>query len=86
MDETTQDIILTEIRAMRDDLREYGERTATLEAQIYPLIGNGQPGKIAQMESSISRLIQWRWWVLGASSAVAGMCSLLAWVVITLRK
>jgi hypothetical protein len=93
MNDATQDLILDEVRALRadvndirDDFRKYGERTATLEAQLYPLIGNGTPGRVTRLERAVEKLTQWRWWVIGAAAGSSGVISILAWVISEARK
>ena len=85
MPETTQDIILGELRALRLDFnayaRETGERVSVIETDMHSLMGNGNPGRIALIERSVECLKQWRWWLVGASAGVVGVISMLAWVV-----
>jgi hypothetical protein len=90
---TTEDLILDELRALRTgldelrgDLRNHGERTATSKAQIYPLIGNGSPGRVTRLESAVEQLAQWRWWVIGAAAGGSGPVSVIAWIVMAARK
>jgi hypothetical protein len=93
MPDATQELILDEIRSIRSDvneirsdIRKYGERIATCEAQLYPLIGNGQPGRVALLEAAVDRLMQWRWWLVGAAAGSGGVISVLAWVLSEVRK
>jgi len=85
---TTQDLILDELRSLRSDFNDYardtGERVATLEAQLYPLIGNGSPGRVSRLETAVEKLSSWRWWVVGAAAGGSGVVSVLAWVVVEL--
>lgn len=74
-------VILDEIRAVRDELREFrsdvngwrqdtGERVATIESQIKPtIIGNGQPSRLAVVEEQVDELRRDRWRLTGAASA-----------------
>ena len=86
----TQDLILDELRSLRTDFNSYsrdtGERIATLETQIYPLIGNGSPGRVSRLETSVEKLSSWRWWVVGAAAGGSGVVSVIAWVAVELRK
>ena len=85
MPETTQDIILGELRALRTDFngyaRETGERISVIETDMHSLMGNGNPGRITLIERSVDALMKWRWWLVGASAGGVGVISVLAWVV-----
>jgi hypothetical protein len=69
-DNSVQEIILSEIREMRGELKDirenYTSRLVALETGIKPLLPNGRPGKIADLESEIQSLKNWRYWVVGA--------------------
>ena len=65
-------LILEEIRAVRDELREFrsdvnawqlgtAERLSKTETQIHPLVGNGQPGEIAKIKDRIGALAGVYW-------------------------
>lgn len=86
----TQDVILDELRALRSDFNTYardtGERVASLETDVHGLCGNGQPGRVALLESAVDKLAQWRWYVLGAAAGSGGVISVLAWVIAEARK
>jgi hypothetical protein len=86
----TQDLILDELRSLRSDFqafaRDTGERIATLETQIYPLIGNGSPGRVTRLETAVEMLSSWRWWVVGAAAGGSDVVSVIAWAVVELRK
>lgn len=64
-------MILSELQALRadfnDNSRATGERLASLENSMHFLCGNGQPGKIADIEGDVKKLQQWRWYVVGIS-------------------
>jgi hypothetical protein len=84
MPDSTQDLILTELRSLREDFhsfaRETAERVSSLETEMHSLIGNGQPGRIALLERAVSKLSQWRWWVIGAAAGGSGVISVIAWM------
>jgi hypothetical protein len=75
------DLILAELKGLRDDTKANGERLARLETQMYGLVGNGQPGRIALLERAVEELKRWRWWVVGAAAGGAGVLSAIAWMV-----
>lgn len=74
-------VILDEIRAVRDELREFrsdvnawqlstAEKIAKLEAQVKPaIVGNGQPSKLATIDTRVTALERGKYWLAGASSA-----------------
>jgi hypothetical protein len=90
MPDSTQDIILDELRALRSDFnsfaRDTGERVSVLETDVHSLVGNGRPGRVDRLESSVQRLRQWRWYLLGAAAGGGGVISVLAWVVTEGKK
>ena len=75
----TIDLILEEIKGLRDDTKANGERLARLETQMYSLVGNGQPGRIGLLERAVESLSRWRWWVVGAAAGASGVISVIAW-------
>lgn len=85
MPDSTQYIILDELRALRGDFntfaREHGERVSVLETDVHSLVGNGRPGRVDRLESAVQKLKQWRWWLVGAAAGSGGVISVLAWVV-----
>lgn len=85
MPDSTQSLILDELRALRSDFNTYardtGERVSALETDLHGLIGNGQPGRVAQLEKAVAKLTQWRWWMVGAAAGGGGVISVLAWAV-----
>ena len=86
-------LILDEIRAVRDEMREFrsdvnawrqetGERIAKLEAQVKPaIIGNGQPSRLAQIDDRVTALERHHWRLAGAASAAGAIVALLVDVV-----
>jgi hypothetical protein len=90
MPDSTQDIILGELRALRGDFnsfaRDTGERVSVLETDVHSLMGNGRPGRVDRLESAVQRLKQWRWWLVGAAAGGGGVISVLAWIVTEARK
>jgi hypothetical protein len=90
MPDTTQDLILDELRALRSDFNTYardtGERVSSLETDMHDLKGNGQPGRVALLEAAVDALKQWRWWLIGAAAGGGGVISVLAWVVLEGKK
>lgn len=73
----TVDLILNEVRELRGDYnkhaRDTGERLASLESQMYSLCGNGQPGRIALLETAVEALKRWRWYLAGMGTASVGL-------------
>lgn len=66
MNDQTVEIILAEIRAVRDEVHDFrtevnawrqetGERLATLEANAKDISGNGQPGRMSKVEAKVTR-------------------------------
>lgn len=83
--EDTQSLILSELRSLREDFnsyaRETGERIATLETDMHALVGNGQPGRVSDLEQAVRKLSQWRWWVVGCAAGSSGVISVIAWII-----
>lgn len=89
MDDLLPNMIIDEIRAVRDELRsfretvtawrqEMGERIATIETQIRPaILGNGQPSRLAVVESHVDELRRERWRLAGVATGVAGLFTIL---------
>jgi len=90
MPESTQDIILGELRALRGEFntfaRDTGERVSVLENDVHSLVGNGRPGRVDRLESAVQRLKQWRWWMVGAAAGGSCVIFAVAWVVSEARK
>jgi hypothetical protein len=86
----TQDVILAELQGLRRDFNDYarvtGERVSSLETDLKSLMGNGQPGRIAVLEANMSKLVEWRWRVVGCAVGGSGVVSALAWIVAQLHK
>ena len=78
-----QSVILAELRALRDDLNEHittaTQRLTKLETQMYAVVGNGKPGRLGVVEESIEKLMQWRWWIVGAGAGISTVVSVIAW-------
>lgn len=87
---TTTDIILEELRALRNDYnahaRKTGERLAKLEEQMHDLCGNGNPGRLRLLEMAVQSLQRWRWYIVGAGASASTLTICLAWVFVHLRK
>jgi hypothetical protein len=97
MDATIEQLILDELKELRDDLRDFrgevagwkaesGERLATLETQVKDVVGNGQPGRMTIAEEAIGALQRWRYWVLGGAAGVSGVVSVVAWVIVRVMR
>ena len=90
MPDPTQELILDELRLLRNDFntfaRDTGERVATLESDVHGLVGNGQPGRVALLERAVDKLTQWRWWLVGAAAGGGGVISAVAWVIAETNK
>ncbi len=88
--DSTQELILTELRELRSDYnahaRETGARMSTLESQMYSLCGNGQPGRISNIESAVQQLKAWRWWLIGAMAGVSGMVTAIARIAVAWKR
>jgi hypothetical protein len=76
-------VILSELRALRDDFNEHTrnttERLTKLETQMYAIVGNGV--RLGQAEEDIESLKQWRWRMAGITTAVSTVISVLAWFI-----
>ena len=48
---------------------------------MYALVGNGQPGRIALLESAVEELKRWRWYIVGVAAGSGAVISVLAWVI-----
>lgn len=82
--------ILDELRASRADIsnlrQETTERVTKLETQVYPLIDNGQPGRVTLVERTVQKLREWRIWQIGVAAGVSGVVSVVAWVIAEVAK
>jgi hypothetical protein len=57
-------------------------RKETSEIQVTQgITGNGQPSRLQAIEDTVDRLLQWRWWGVGAAAGSGAVISVLAWVV-----
>lgn len=74
----TQDIILAELRA---HALSTGERLSALETSMRTLVGNGQPGRITQIEDAVKGLERWKWKVLGISTGGSAVVSAVLWLL-----
>jgi hypothetical protein len=83
MEDQTARQLLVEFRAFRDsEFRgfrnefsdwkvETAERIGPLETQVKSgITGNGQPSRLAVLEAEVSKLNQFKFWLLGAAAAV----------------
>jgi|GEM_PF-5432008 len=90
MSDSTQDLILEELQLLRRDFSDFSRDTAgrvsSLETDVRSLVGNGQPGRVALLERAVSKLSQWRWWLVGCAAGSSGVISAIAWVIVASRK
>lgn len=81
MDESTEKMILSELQALRAEVNQYvresAERLSRLDTQMVSLIGNGRPGRVGVLEIAVDRLERYKWWLMGASAAVATVASVI---------
>lgn len=87
----TQEIILSEIRSLREDFNQYardtGERITALEVQVkHGITGNGQPSRLQVVETEVGRLRGWQRWTLGTAAGVSTLISELTWVFVEVVK
>jgi hypothetical protein len=79
------DLILSELQALRKDFNKYARdmesRTTAIETQMYSLMGNGQPGRIAIIEKAVERLNRWRWWLVGVAAGCSSLIGVIAWLI-----
>lgn len=85
MQDTTSELILQELQLLRSDFNEFardtGERVATLESHVKQgIVGNGQPSRLQALETTVTRLLEWRWWVVGAAAGGGAVISCVAWM------
>jgi hypothetical protein len=90
MPDSTQDIILDELRALRGDFntfaRDTGERVSALEGSMKSVIGNGRAGRLDTLETKVDSLSAWRWRMTGISLGISGVGSALGWFVAHIMK
>jgi hypothetical protein len=85
MDDTSQ-LILTELREMRSDMSnwrtESESRLSVLESQVKSgIVGNGQPSRLAVVESEVADLKQnWKY-TLGAGFGGGTVVAVVAWLL-----
>jgi hypothetical protein len=84
MNDSIGAVLLEEFRAFRADVNswklETSERLATLETQIKDVVGNGQPGRLSQVEKKVSQHSRLIWIASGALFAVeAAFTALASW-------
>jgi hypothetical protein len=80
MNDETARILLEEFRALRTDInawkQETGERVTAIETAIMPaILSNGQPSRLAVVESRCTSLEQVRWRVPGIGAAVGSVAT-----------
>lgn len=73
---TTSDLILLELRDLRAEFNENAQATSgrlsALETSVTTLLGNGQPGRITNIERDIEALQNWKQSLVGLW---AGLCT-----------
>jgi len=86
MNDSIADLLLAEIRGVREELREFredvanwresmAERVATLETKVLDICGNGQPGRMTKAENNISVLQRFNYKVIGAAAGISSLIS-----------
>jgi len=85
--------LLNEIHALRDELREYqgevscwrvelSQRVSSIETTIKPAImGNGQPSRLASVESRVGELERGNWRRAGAYTVLSAL-AVVGWELI----
>ena len=72
-------IILSEVRdlrtALNSGLQETGERLSALETHMQGLVGNGQPGRIQNLEIAVTDLKRSKYYFAGIVTAVCTFAS-----------
>ena len=85
MEDNISELILSELRDLstrfNDNAVSTGERLASLETSMYSLVGNGQPGRLSLIESSLKSLERWRANVKGRLAIIASFCGVAVTVV-----
>lgn len=64
------DQLLAELRGLRSDLVGHAERLSAIETLLHSIAGNGQPGRLTTLEMKVSRLIEWKYWLMGAAAGL----------------
>lgn len=77
--ENLNEVILTEVRDLRAELnaglKSNGERLSALETHMRGLVGNGQPGRIQNLETAIAEIKRYKYYLAGIATAVATFAS-----------
>lgn len=84
-----QQIILQSLEAIRAEQSRQGEDIAAIKANLHSILGNGQPGRLTNLENDVKALSEWKahskgWFAgVGAVLTVAGAFG--HWVIDALR-
>jgi hypothetical protein len=82
-------LLLQEFRAFRDNewrifrdqvvtwKEEDRARLTELEVHSKDIVGNGQPGRMANVEEKTSKLEKYKYWLIGIAAGVSGIVSIL---------
>jgi hypothetical protein len=76
-----EDQLLNEMRGLRADLVGHAERLAGIEAILHSIAGNGQPGRLTNLETKVSRLNEFRYWLLGAAAGIGIVAGVLEHII-----
>lgn len=72
-----QQVILQELRSFRSDVSEklddHAQRLTAVETKLEPILGNGRPGVISQMQEDIGDLKKSKYYFIGALAALEGV-------------
>lgn len=88
MEPSTEQLILSELQSCRSDLRQFrdevndwkveiAKQLAEHDTKITDVSGNGQPGRMTKAEEEISGLKRTKWIVVGWSTGVCGLLTVL---------
>jgi hypothetical protein len=77
-------------KKMDDYMTAADKRLTIVETQLHPIVGNGQPGLCQQrlvmftdkeeaLNKRVTKLENWRYWVLGIAAATTTLAGLIAW-------
>jgi len=61
----SEQIVLNLLTEVRDDLKKYVAKTEQHATQLKDILGNGQPGRLAEVEALARDLDQWKWKLIG---------------------
>lgn len=79
------DLILEEIRELRtlttSSFQSQGERIAKLETALKPLLPNGSPGIIKELQNDVASLKSSRTWTAGVAAAISAVVGAIGWVI-----